>query len=64
MGALIIKVFEGNWIYAMIISFFNVQPIKYFKFFLRYMWLKEDFCLISEKPYWRNWYRSEIFNYY
>ena len=27
MGALITKVLEGNWIYALIISFFNGQPI-------------------------------------
>ena len=27
MGALIIKIFEDNWIYALIISFFNGQPI-------------------------------------
>ena len=37
MGALIIKVFEGNWIYALVISFFNGQRINCFKLFLRYM---------------------------
>ena len=33
MGALIIKVFQSNPIYALIISFFNGQPINCFKLF-------------------------------
>ena len=38
MGTLIIKVFGGSWICALIISFFNGWPINCFKLFLRYMW--------------------------
>ena len=53
MEALIIKVFEVKWIYTLIISFFNGQPINCLKFFWGIIDIlsncKVNKCLVDSK---------------